>query len=212
MREETSVARSAGPHLLVVCLTWIVGSCALGALLRVDRDASWFPLAALGVAAIWTVGALAAGGPWRAELRWPKRITTVQPLVVGVVLAAIFCVGALLTRAIPPLVDLGNDVLSFAGAGSGVAVTAATALSGFAEEFFFRGALRDSLPRHRALLSTLAYGAATAFSGNPLLTFAALILGGVTAWQRERGTSILGVGVTHVTWTLTMMYLLPLLW
>ena len=52
-----------------------------------------------------------------------------------------------------------------------------TAVSGIAEELFFRGAAYAAITGHPVLWTTVAYAVATAATGNVMLTFAALLLG-----------------------------------
>ncbi len=59
------------------------------------------------------------------------------------------------------------------------------------------------------LISTVIYAAATLATGNPMLVFAALTLGVVLALQRRASGGILGPIITHVTWSMMMLFLLP---
>ncbi len=49
----------------------------------------------------------------------------------------------------------------------------------------------------------------TVFSGVPLLVLAALMLGALTALQRRATGGYLAPMVTHLTWSLGMLFLLP---
>ena len=85
-----------------------------------------------------------------------------------------------------------------------------TLVNGFAEELFFRGALYTALGAfHPVLISTLLYAVATSASGNPMLGFAALILGAVCAWERRATGGVLAPVLTHVVWGLLMVLALP---
>ena len=66
-------------------------------------------------------------------------------------------------------------------------------VNGIAEELFFRGALFAAIGvRHPVLISTVIYCLATVAGGNPVLVFAAAVLGTVVGWQRRAGGGVLG--------------------
>ena len=58
-------------------------------------------------------------------------------------------------------------------------------------------------------VTTVVYTLVTATSGIPLLVFAAALVGLVVAFQRRVTGGILGPAITHLTWSLGMLYLLP---
>ncbi len=60
-------------------------------------------------------------------------------------------------------------------------------------------------------VTTVIYALVTATSGIPLLVLAAALVGLVVAFQRRVTGGILGPMITHLTWSLGMLYLLPLL-
>ncbi len=77
-----------------------------------------------------------------------------------------------------------TDVLIFANQGALPLVVFITVINGVAEEVFFRGALYTALGTyHPVLVSTVIYIIATLASGNPMLGFAAILLGAVCAWN-----------------------------
>jgi membrane protease YdiL (CAAX protease family) len=87
---------------------------------------------------------------------------------------------------------------------------ATTLINGVAEEVFFRGALYTALGRyHPVVISTLLYTCATLASGNPMLGFAAIILGTVCAVERRATGGILAPVLTHLVWGLIMVLVLP---
>jgi hypothetical protein len=45
--------------------------------------------------------------------------------------------------------------------------------------------------------------------GNPLLVFAAAVLGAVVGLQRRAGGGVLAPVLTHITWSMTMLLVLP---
>jgi hypothetical protein len=59
------------------------------------------------------------------------------------------------------------------------------------------------------LISTVLYALATVAGGNPLLVFAAAVLGAVVGLQRRAGGGVLAPILTHVTWSMTMLLVLP---
>jgi membrane protease YdiL (CAAX protease family) len=86
-----------------------------------------------------------------------------------------------------------------------------TVVNGVAEELFFRGALYAAIPRHPVLVSTLAYTIATLATGNVMLGFAAILLGLVVGLERRASGGVLAPVLTHVTWSTSMLFLLPLI-
>ena len=85
-----------------------------------------------------------------------------------------------------------------------------TLVNGVAEELFFRGALFAAIGEwHPVLISTVLYASATIAGGNPVLVFAALVLGTVVALQRRASGGLLAPILTHITWSLSMLLVLP---
>jgi membrane protease YdiL (CAAX protease family) len=83
-------------------------------------------------------------------------------------------------------------------------------VNGVAEELFFRGALYTALGRfYPVAISTLLYAVATSATGNPMLGFAALILGTVCGLQRRATGGVLAPVLTHMVWGLIMVVALP---
>ncbi len=197
---------------IVVAVTIVVGATLLGLSFSTEPgDPSFYPLT-FGLAATWVVGSLASGPlhlgyiVFRSRMRRP----IVTPILVGLLLAGIFVVGGLVTREIPLLAHFTNNVLGYAKVGSLWLVALVTLVNGVAEELFFRGALFAAIGRrHPVLISTLLYALATVAGGNPVLVFAAAILGLVTALQRRAGGGVLAPILTHVTWSMGMLLVLP---
>ena len=78
------------------------------------------------------------------------------------------------------------------------------------EELFFRGALYAAVPPvHQIWLTTVLYALATALTGNVMLGFAAAVLGFVTALERRTTGGVLAPMITHVTWSMVMLHVLP---
>jgi uncharacterized protein len=199
---------------IVVAVTLVMGATLLGLSFSTTQgDPLFYPLT-FGLAAIWTIGSLVSGPlhlgsiVFRDELRRP----IVTPILVGALLAVIFVAGAFIIRYIPPLASLAEDVLGYARFGNLLLVTVILVGNGLAEELFFRGALFAAIGvKHPVLISTVLYALATVAGGNPVLVFAAAVLGAVTGLQRRASGGVLAPILTHLTWSLTMLYVLPLI-
>jgi uncharacterized protein len=59
------------------------------------------------------------------------------------------------------------------------------------------------------LISTVIYSLATVAGGNPVLVFAAAVLGTVVGLQRRAGGGVLAPILTHLTWSSAMLFALP---
>ncbi|HYH33730.1 MAG TPA: CPBP family glutamic-type intramembrane protease, partial [Nocardioides sp.] len=75
---------------------------------------------------------------------------------------------------------------------------------------FFRGAVYAAVTRNPVLVTTVAYTIATLATGNVMLSFAAGLLGVVVGLQRRASGGILAPILTHCTWSLSMLFALPL--
>ena len=104
-----------------------------------------------------------------------------------------------------------RSVVEHADQGSLLLLVLVTAVNGVAEELFFRGAAYAAIPRHPVLVTTIAYALATLATGNVMLAFAAVLLGVVVGLQRRASGGILAPILTHVTWSVSMLFLLPAL-
>ncbi|AQP45336.1 CPBP family intramembrane glutamic endopeptidase [Tessaracoccus flavus] len=210
-RDETPESRRR--RRIVVGVTLVIGAVALGLALAVRPGDPLFYAATLGVAAIWTVGALVSGPLHLGEGHTRdggRSRGVVQGILLGLGLMGIFLAGALVVEQIPLLRGPVLDLLDHARFGSLWVVALVTVINGIAEELFFRGAVYASLDsRFNGIGSTLLYAASTLFSGVPLLTFAALCLGLLTAAQRRVTGGVLGPIASHLTWSLGMLFLLP---
>jgi len=100
--------------------------------------------------------------------------------------------------------------MDYADQGSTPLLVVCAVVSGIAEELFFRGAAYAAITSRPVLWTTAAYAVATAATGNVMLTFAALLLGVVVGLERRASGGILGPILTHCTWSLTMLFALPL--
>ncbi len=193
----------------------VLGAVVLGFSLRLDPGSRWFYPAGLLLAGVWTVGAFASGPLHlgRSPAREGTARPVVAPIVLGLALAGVFVVGALLVRTLDFLGGLESQVvhvIDYADQGSVPILAAITAINGVAEELFFRGAAYAAITAHPVLWTTVAYGVATLATGNVMLSFAAVLLGLVVGLERRASGGILAPILTHCTWSLTMLVALPL--
>jgi uncharacterized protein len=197
---------------IVVAITLAVGATLLGLSFSVEQgDPAFYPLT-FALAVTWTLGSLLSGPLHLGHILLGGRLRRpiVTPIAVGLLLAALFVLGALVVRTIPSLVRLSEDVLGYARLGNLWIIVMITLINGVAEELFFRGALFAAIGvRHAVLMSTVLYASTTIAGGNPLLVFTAAVLGTVVALQRRASGGILAPILTHITWSLTMLFVLP---
>ena len=213
-RDHTQSLQGFHRRRIVAAVVLVVGSVLLGIALSVPPGASSFYAWTLGVAAVWVAGGFLSGPlhlgyiPFRGQLRRP----VVTPILIGIACGAVFLAGSLVVREIAPVRDYIVHLLAHARRGSLILVTVVTVANGVAEEIFFRGAVYAAVGRkHAVVISTVVYTAATLATGNPTLVFAAATLGLVLALQRRASGGILAPVLTHVTWSLMMLYTLPLI-
>jgi membrane protease YdiL (CAAX protease family) len=131
-----------------------------------------------------------------------------MPVVYAVALAGLFAIGGLVIRQVPALDAQVRHVIEHADQGSVPLLLVITVLNGVAEELFFRGALYAATPRYPVAVTTLAYGAVTLATGNVMLAFAGLLLGGLVGLERRATGGILAPIITHVVWSAAMLFVL----
>lgn len=183
----------------------------LGISLRIEPGSDWFYSGSLGLSALWA-GAAVASGPLhlgRIEGETGLRRPVLSPILVALGLVALFGIGGLVVREIPPLDHQVRLVLAHEEPASGVLIALITAVTGVAEELFFRGAAYAAVTRRPVTVTTGLYVLATLATGNGMLTFAAAILGLVVGLERRASGGILAPILTHVTWSLSMLLVLP---
>jgi membrane protease YdiL (CAAX protease family) len=197
---------------IVAAITLAIGMSLLGFSLATEPGSPWFYPLTLAVAVTWVVGGLLSGPlhlgyiPFRGALRRP----IVTPIVLGLASAAVFVLGALVVRQIDPLRDFVRHVLAHAQQGNLALVAVITLLNAAAEEVFFRGALFAAIGRrYPVLISTIIYAIVTIATGNPMLIFAAVVMGFLFGLQRRASGGILASMVTHLTWSTVMLLALP---
>jgi len=197
---------------IVIAIVLVVGAVLLGLSLAAKPGDRIFYLLTFALALTWTIGGFVSGPlhlgyiPFRGSMRRP----ILTGITLGLLAGGVFVAGSLVVRQIPPLHDFVENVLAHARFGSMALVTLVTLLNGIAEEIFFRGGLYAAIGRRYPVpISTLIYAAATLATGNPMLVFAAVTLGFVLALQRRASGGILGPVLTHVTWSIVLLFALP---
>ena len=197
---------------IVVGITLAVGATLLGLSFSVRQgDPAFYPLT-FGLAATWTLGSLLSGPLHLGHILrgGTLRRPIITPIASGLLLAAVFVVGAFFIRTIPALASLTEDVLGYARLGNLWIILVITLVNGIAEELFFRGSLYAAIGTwHPVLISTVLYALATIAGGNAVLVFAAALLGTVVALERRASGGILAPILTHITWSLGMLLVLP---
>jgi membrane protease YdiL (CAAX protease family) len=199
---------------VVAAVTLLVGAGVMAWALRIEPGNRTFYVATLVLAGVWVVGAFASGPLHlgRAHTRdgGASGRAVVQSLALGGLLLGVFLVGAAVVARIPVLRNPVQELLDHAVYGSLALVTVITVVNGVAEELYFRGALYAGVGRrHAVAVTTVVYTLVTATSGIPLLALAAALVGLVVAFQRRVTGGILGPVITHLTWSLGMLFLLP---
>jgi len=213
-RDHTQSDRAFRWRRLAAAATLLVGAVLLGWSLSLEPGDSRFYLATTALAVVWAMGSFISGP---LHLGWANTRSSggharpvVQPLALGLLAVTVFSAGAVLVAQIPFLRDEINDVLDHARFASLVVVAVIIVVNGIAEELFFRGALYAAIGRrYPVLISTALYGVATVATGNPMLVFAALALGLIVGLERRVTGGVLAPIVTHVTWSLSMLFILP---
>jgi len=197
---------------IVVGITLVIGAVLLGFSLNVTPGGTAFYALTVALAATWVIGGFASGPlhlgriNFRGELRRP----IIAPILLGLAAAAVFILGAVIVRDIETLRNITENVLAFARYGSLPLVALVTLMNGIAEEIFFRGALFAAIGVwHPVAISTVIYTLTTVATGNLMLVFSAALLGVLLGLQRRASGGILGPILTHCTWSITMLLVLP---
>lgn len=199
---------------VVAAVVVLVGAGVLGWSLRLEPGSDLFYVAAVVLACVWAAGAFFSGRLHLGRIAGDGEVfirPILAPILVGLLLVGLFVVGALVVREIPPLATYVSSVLQYADEGSLRLLAVITLVNGIAEELFFRGAMYAAIPKHPVAWTTLAYVVATLATGNVMLGFAAIVLGFVCGLERRASGGVLAPILTHVTWSLSMLFLLPLL-
>ena len=208
--EPPSVVRR---RRIVVALVLVVGAVLLGYSLGLQPgDASFYWLT-LVLAAVWTVGAFASGPLHLGHVRFFGRNQrpVITGTLVGLAVGSAFVLGGLVAREIPALAAYVTRVLEFVNYQTLWLMVFSILLNAIAEELFFRGALYTALEKHYpAIISTIIYTIAIfVATRNPMLAFAALVLGSVCAFSRRATGGVLAPILIHMVWGLMMVLVLP---
>jgi membrane protease YdiL (CAAX protease family) len=214
-RDHTESDAAFRRRRVVAVVTLVLGTAVLAFALRIEPGDPLFYVASVGLAVVWAVGAFASGplhlGRAHTRSGGEDARPIVQSLALGALLLALFLVGAVVVAQVPVLRDPVQHLLDHARLGSLALVAVITAVNGIAEELYFRGALYAAVGRrHAVAITTVVYALTTVGAGIPLLVLAAGLLGLLTALQRRATGGILGPVITHLTWSLGMLFLLPL--
>ena len=214
-RDHRQSEREFRRRQVVSAVVVVIGAVVLGFSLRIEPGNTSFYVATLVLAGVWTVGAFASGPlhlgrighPAEPDLVAPRPV--LPPILLGVALSLVFVVGAFVIREIPWLDEQVKTVLRHTQQGNVALLLLVTVVNGIAEELFFRGAMYAAMPRHQVAWTTLAYTVATLATGNVMLGFAAIVLGAVVGLQRRASGGILAPILTHLVWSVSMLYALP---
>jgi membrane protease YdiL (CAAX protease family) len=223
LRELRDIATTvAAPHheppsvirlrRVVVAVVLVIGAALLGFSLTRPPGAQSFYWLTLAVAAVWAAGAFTSGPLHLGYVRFRGRNQrpVITGTLVGLLLGGVFLLGALVAREIPGVREFITGVLEFANHGALPLVVFITLINGIAEELYFRGALYTALGKaYPAVISTIIYVVAILASRNPMLAFAAVILGAVCAYERRATGGVLAPILTHFFWGLIMVLALP---
>jgi len=199
---------------VVVVITLLVGAVILTWALRIEPGDPTFYVATFALAGVWAVGAFVSGplhlgrGNTRGGQETSRAV--VQSLALGGLLLGLFMAGAVVVAQVPALRNPVQELLDHARFGSLALVAVITTVNGIAEELYFRGAMYAAVGRrHAVAVTTIVYTLVTATSGIPLLVLAGALVGLVVGLQRRVTGGILGPVITHLTWSLGMLFLLP---
>lgn len=197
----------------IVSVVLLIGAALLGYSLSRPPGDNSFVWLTLALAGVWAFGAFASGPlhMGHVNFRGRNQRPVITGVAVGLALGAIFVVGGLVARQIPGVNDYIRQVLEYSNAAPLYLMVFITVINGLAEEMFFRGALYSALAKYRpVLVSTVLYVIATAATtGNPMLGFAAIILGTVCALLRRSTGGVLAPMLTHFVWGVVMVLALP---
>ncbi len=213
-RDQRDSAEAFRRRQVVAAVIVLVGAGVLGWSLRLEPGGNTFYVAAVVLAGVWAVGAFLSGQLHLGRMARSTEVfvrPVVAPILLGLLLVGVFVLGSLVVREIDPLAAYVSSVLEYADEGSLALLAVITFFNGIAEELFFRGAMYAAIPKHPVLWTTLAYVVATLATGNVMLGFAAIVLGLVCGLERRASGGILAPILTHITWSLSMLFLLPLL-
>jgi membrane protease YdiL (CAAX protease family) len=191
----------------VVAAAGVAGAALVRASLSAEVDSSRFYLLTAGLAATWT-GAALTSAPVSAGSVRPARL--VRPVVTGAATFGLFYGIARVSRHWPVLHRAIGSVLRYVDEGSTVPVLVTAGVNAAAEELFFRGAVWELAgDRSPLALTTAAYTASTAATGNVALVLGGAVTSLVFGAERARSGGVVAPVIAHITWSLLMLTLLP---
>ena len=197
----------------IVSVVLLIGAALLGYSLSRPPGDNSFVWLTLALAGVWAFGAFTSGPlhMGHVNFRGRNQRPVITGIAVGLALGAVFVAGGLVARQIPGVNDYIKVVLEYSNAAPLYLMVFITVINGLAEEMFFRGALYSALAKYRpVIVSTVLYVIATAATtGNPMLGFAAIILGTVCALLRRATGGVLAPMLTHFVWGVVMVLALP---
>jgi uncharacterized protein len=211
-RDHRQSARMFRRRRVVAGVTLVAGATLLGLSLATTPGDPAFYVLTFALAATWALGSVLSGP---LHLGWMRtgdgvRRPVLPPILLGLALVAVFVVGALVVAQVPPLHASVDAVLDHARYGSLPVIALVTLVNGVAEELFFRGGLYAALgARQPVLVSTVLYTLITVATLNVMLVFAAAVLGLLVSLERRVTGGVLAPVLTHVTWSLGMLFILP---
>jgi uncharacterized protein len=210
-RDHQQSVRMFRRRRLVVAGTLAVGATLLGLSLATTPGDPAFYALTFALAATWAVGSFLSGPLHLGRMLLGSRLRRpiLQPIAIGLAAVAVFTVGALLVAQVPFLSSSVDEVLDHARFGSLPVIAVVTLVNGVAEELFFRGALYAAVGGHPVLVSTVIYALTTIATGNIMLVFAAAVLGLLVGLERRVSGGVLAPMLTHVTWSMGMLFILP---
>jgi uncharacterized protein len=211
-RDHRESDRAFRRRRLVVVATLLVGATLLALSLSTRPGDPSFVWLTLALAGTWTAGALLSGPLHAGWVAHPSglRRPVLQPVAVGLLAVAVFAVGGVVVAQVPALESAVAAVLEHAEAGLLPVIMVVTVVNGLAEELFFRGALYAAVGvRYPVLVTTVVYTLTTVVTANLMLVFAAAVLGTLVGLQRRVSGGVLAPMLTHVTWSLGMLLVLP---
>lgn len=198
---------------VIVAVVLLIGASLLGYSLSRPPGDNSFVWLTLALAGVWAFGAFASGPLHMGYVcfRGRNQRPVITGTVVGLAVGAAFVGGGLVAREIPGVREYITNVLQYVNTGPLWLIVFITVINGVAEELFFRGALYTALAKYRpVIVSTVLYVIATAATtGNPMLGFAAIILGTTCALLRRATGGVLAPMLTHFFWGLVLVLALP---
>lgn len=138
-------------------------------------------------------------------------------VLIGAVLAVIFVLGAAVVQFIPFLAGPVEELLQTTTHGGLAPTLFVLVINGIGEELVYRDMVPHQL-RLKSVGSEVAVGAwslvayclATIAMGVPLLIFAAAVLGAVAFYEASRSRRLYSPIAVHLTWSITMLFVMPL--